>query len=69
MSYRDEAMAVHYRQKHPDTAPDLIFEMLRTEAKTILRKIYEAMYIFNLKPSINDREEKKVLERFLVSNN
>jgi hypothetical protein len=27
------------------------------------------MYIFNLKPNINDREEKKVLERFLVANN
>ena len=68
-SYRDEAMAVHYREKHPNTEPDLVFQLLKTEGKTILRKIYEAMYIFNLKPNINDREEKKVLERFLVANN
>ena len=31
------------------------------------RKIFEAMFIFNLKPNINDKAEKKVLERFLVS--
>ena len=68
-SYRDEAMAVHYREKHPNTEPDLVFQLLKTEGKTILRKIYEAMYIFNLKPNINDREEKKVLERFLIANN
>ena len=37
-------------------------------SRTILRKIFEAMFIFNLKPNINDKEEKKVLERFLVSN-
>ena len=66
-SYRDEAMAVHYRQNHPDTEPDLVFDLLKTESKTILRKIYEAMFIFNLKPTINDKEECKVLERFLVS--
>ena len=67
-SYKDEAMAVHYRENHPNTDPELIFHLLKVENKTILRKIYEAMYIYNLKPDINDKEEIKVLERFLVNN-
>ena len=47
---------------------NILFDLLRTESNTILRKIFEAMFIFSLKPNINDKEEKKVLERFLVSN-
>ena len=63
-SYKDEAMAFHYRENHSGCEPDLSFKLLRTESNTILRKIFEAMFIFNLKPNINDKEEKKVLERF-----
>ena len=33
---------------------------------TILRKVYEAKLIYEYKPSINDKEECKVLERCLV---
>ena len=65
-SYEEEAMAIHYRQVHPGTAPDLGFEIIRTESNTILRKIYEAYFIFNLKPEMNDKEECKLLQRFLV---
>ena len=61
-------MAFHYRENHSGCEPDLSFKLLRTESNTILRKIFEAMFIFNLKPNINDKEEKKVLERFLVFN-
>ena len=39
---------------------------MKTERNTILRKVYEAMLIYEYKPSINDKEECKVLERFLV---
>ena len=65
-SYKEEAMAIHYRQYHPGIAPDLGFELIRTESDTILRKIYEAYFIFNLKPEMNDKEECKLLQRFLV---
>ena len=51
---------------HPGMVPDLTFELLRTESNTVLRKIYEAYFIFNLKPDINDKEECKLLQRFLV---
>ena len=57
-------MAVHYRENHPNTDPELIFHLLKVENKTILQKIYEAMFIYNLKPDINDKEEIEVLGRF-----
>ena len=65
-SYKEEALAVHYNQSHNGLKPDLSFELLRTEGNTVIRKIYEALYIYNLKPEMNDKEECKLLERFLV---
>ena len=65
-SYKDEALAVHYRQHHPGLVCDLSFELLRTETNTIFRKIYEALYIYNIKPVINDKDECKLVQRFLV---
>ena len=44
---------------------DISFSLLRTESNTILRKTFEATFIFHLKTNINEKEEKKV--RFLVS--
>ena len=37
--------------------PDLTFNLMKTERKTILRKVYEAMliFIYEYKPSINDK--------------
>ncbi len=67
-SYREEAMAVHYREHHPGIEPDLVFSLLKTEGKTVLRRIYEAMYIYNLKPDINDKDECKLVKRFLICN-
>ena len=51
---------------HPGQTPDLTFKLMKTERNTTLRKVYEAMLIYEYKPSINDKEECKVLERFLV---
>ena len=68
-SYKNEAFAIHYNQHHPGIAPDLSFKIIRTERDTVLRKIFEAMYIYELKPSINDKEECKMLERFLLRGN
>ena len=50
----------------PGQTPDLTLKLMKTERNTILRKVYEAMLIYEYKPSINDKEECKVLERFLV---
>ena len=33
----------------------------------LLRKIYEAYFIYNQKPEINDKSEIKLLQRFLVN--
>ena len=68
-SYKNEALAVHYREKHPGMEADLRFEILRTESNTVLRKIYEAFYIYMYKPEMNDKSECKLLERFFVKGN
>ena len=61
-SYNEEAMAVHYRQKHLGETANLKFELIKTESNTVLRKIY----ICKEKPIINDKSEIKILHRFLV---
>ena len=38
-SYNEEAMAVHYRQKHLGETANLKFELIKTESNTVLRKI------------------------------
>ena len=43
--YNEEAMAVHYRQKHLGETAKLKFQLIKTESHTVLRKIYEAFYI------------------------
>ena len=47
-------------------SPDLVFSILDKELSTVKRKIKEAFYISNEKPSINKKDECVVLERFLV---
>ena len=67
-SYRDEAFAVHYRQLHHCQAPQLSFiKLLKSESNTISRKIIEAMYIDQLKPEINDKEECMFINRFMMN--
>ena len=48
-------MAVHYRRKHEGEGPDLKFEVIRTESNTILRKIFEAYFIYNQKLMISPK--------------
>ena len=66
-SYREEALAVHYREKHPNLLPQLKFKLLHTERNTIMRKIYEAYVINYFKPEINDKDECISVKRFLVN--
>ena len=60
-SYKNEAFAAHNGQHQPVQTPDLTFKLMTTERDTILRKVYEAMLIYEYKPSINVKEECKVL--------
>ena len=64
--YPDEALSQHYDTFHPGTSPDLVFSIFDKELSTVKRKIKEAFYISNEKPSINKKDECVVLERFLV---
>ena len=66
-TYPDEALADHYNNFHSKSKADLSFEILETRLSgTVRRKIREAYYIYNLKPEINNKEECKLLERYLV---
>ena len=66
--YPDEALAAHYLNYHSNVEPNLSFTVLEARLlSTVTRKIREAFHIFNLKPSINNREECEVLERFLLN--
>ena len=56
-SYKDEALAINYRDYHHGLKPNLSFQLLETEPKTVNRKILEAMYIHKLEPKLNDKEE------------
>ena len=65
-SYKEEALALHYNAHHSGQSPNLTFELLGSETNTVIRKVYEAHFIFTLKPDINNKEECTLLQRFLV---
>ena len=65
-NYRDEALAVHYRDQHAGLQPSLSFKLLAVELSTITRKISEALYIQRFNPRLNDKEECVTLIRFLI---
>ena len=49
-------MAVHYSKEHPRISPVLSFRLLGKESNTVLRKVYEALFIFNQELELNDKE-------------
>ena len=65
-SYSEEAFAMHYKQQHPNTAPQLKFNILLSENNTIRRKILESFFINTIQPEINNKEECLVIKKFLV---
>ena len=65
MSNNHEALAIHYNTEHPGIVPDLKFNILTIEPNTVRRKIFEALVISSLKPSLNLKEELKTVQRFL----
>ena len=69
VSYLEEAMATHYRDKHNGDGAHLKFELIRTANNTILCKKFEVYYIYSYKPEINNKSEVQVLHRFLVNGN
>ena len=66
-SYKEKALAVHYREMHLNLLPQLKFKLLHSERNTIMRKIYVAYVINYLKPEINDKDECISVKRFLVN--
>ena len=53
-------------KEYPGISPDLSFRLLGTESNTVLRKVYEALFNLSQEPELNDKEECKELDRFLV---
>ena len=66
-SNMNKALAVHYRTEHPGVDPNLSFDILNIEPNTVRRKIFEAILITNLKPTLNLKEELKTVLRFLTA--
>ena len=65
-SYKDKCLAKHYASCHPGMPADLSFVVLDRDMRTVFRKIKESFYIAKRKPELNDKEECKAIERFLV---
>jgi hypothetical protein len=65
-SNKKEALAIHYATEHPGCEPNLKFSVLTIEPNTVRRKIFEALVISSMKPSLNLKEELKTVQRFLT---
>ena len=65
-SNKEQAFAVHYRISHPQTNPNLNYDILSVQPKTCRRKIFEALFIKKFKPYINLRDELSTIDRFLI---
>ena len=65
-SYKEECLAKHYAACHPGIKADLSFDVLDREMSTVRRKVKEAFYINKMKPDLNDKEECRAVERFLI---
>ena len=65
-SNKNEALAIHYATEHPGCEPNLKFSVLTIEPNTVRRKIFEALVISSMKPSLNLKEELKTVQRFLT---
>ena len=50
---------------HIGVIPELKFSILTVEPNTAKRKIFEALSIIKLKPSLNLKEELLTVQRFL----
>ena len=59
---------IHYSSCHAGLNPSLEVDVLRIEPNTVRRKIFEAMFIINLNPTINKREELDTIKRFIIAN-
>ena len=67
-SYIDKPLAKHYREKHPNHSgpPKLKLEIMDKGNSLIDRKIKEARFLVQNKPSLNDKSELNNLTQFLV---
>ncbi len=67
-SYIDKPLAKHYREKHSnhDGPPNLKLEIIDRGNSLIDRKIKEARFLVNNKPTLNDKSELNNLKQFLV---
>ena len=64
-SNRHQSLAIHYMKHHIGVIPELKFSILTVEPNTAKRKIFEALSIIKLKPSLNLKEELLTVQRFL----
>ena len=59
-------MAQHYSEFHRNIVAQLQLEIIDYAAKTVRRKITEALYIHREKPEINNKPECVNISKYLV---
>ena len=65
--YQDNALAKQCSTEHKSLSPSLKYRVLKSHlGSDIKRKISEALFIRELKPELNARDEMQYISRFLV---
>ena len=63
----NNALAKHYSLEHPSLSPQFHYKVLKSHLNSdTKRKIAEAMFIRQLKPELNARDEMNYISRLLV---
>ena len=65
-SYTEEAFAIHYRENHVNSTPQLRFQILDSDNNIIRRKILESYHIYTINLTINNKDECTQIKQFLV---
>ena len=65
MSYPNNALGHHYITTHQGCQMNISVRILDVQRNTLKRKVSEALYIYNEKPSLNDKSELESLVKFV----
>ena len=65
--YQDNALAKYYITEHKSLSPSLKYRVLKSHlGSDIKRKISEALFIRELKPELNTRDDMQYISRFIA---
>ena len=65
MSYSNNALGHHYITTHQGCQMNISVRILDVQRNTLKRKVSEVLYIYNERPSLNDKSELESLVKFV----